>query len=240
MSFVPTATISLLLLATAGQDLVEGVATVLWWVGATGHLALTVIVLSAWFGRPDITLSQVTPAWFIPIVGNAVTPLAAPTLGSLDLAWFAFSVGLVFWLGLLPLLLHRILLHEVPLPAKLLPTLAIFIAPPAVAMLSWQALTGETRDPVSRILHSVAVMFTLLLIAQVARLHTIPFAVTYWAYSFPLAAVATASIAMAAALESTVYDVLAVFLLGLTTLVVTVVGALTLRALARGTLLGPE
>lgn len=240
MSFVPTVTISLLLLGTAGQDLVEDLATVLWWVGATGHLALTVVVLSAWFGRPDITLSQVTPAWFIPIVGNVVTPLAAPALGSVDLAWFSFSVGLIFWLGLLPLLLHRILLHEVPLPDKLLPTLAIFIAPPAVAMLSWQALTGETLDPVSRILHSVAVMFTLLLVAQVARLRTIPFAVPYWAYSFPLAAVATASIVMAAALESTLYDALAVFLLGLTTLVVAVVGALTLRALARGSLFVPE
>lgn len=240
MSFVPTVTISLLLLATAGQDLVEDLATVLWWVGATGHLTLTVVVLSAWFGRPDITLGQVTPAWFIPIVGNVVTPLAAPALGSVDLAWFSFSVGLIFWLGLLPLLLHRILLHEVPLPDKLLPTLAIFIAPPAVAMLSWQALTGETLDPVSRILHSVAVMFTLLLLAQVARLRTIPFAVPYWAYSFPLAAVATASIVMAAALESTLYDVLAAFLLGLTTLVVAVVGALTLRALARGSLFVPE
>lgn len=240
MSFVPTVTISLLLLATAGQDLVEDLATVLWWVGATGHLTLTVVVLSAWFGRPDITLGQVTPAWFIPIVGNVVTPLAAPALGSIDLAWFAFSVGLIFWLGVLPLLLHRILLHEVPLPDKLLPTLAIFIAPPAVAMLAWQALTGETLDPVSRILHSVAVMFTLLLLAQVARLRTIPFAVPYWAYSFPLAAVATASIVMAAALESTLYDVLAVFLLGLTTLVVAVVGALTLRALARGSLFVPE
>lgn len=240
MSFVPTVTISLLLLATAGQDLVEDLATVLWWVGATGHLALTVVVLSAWFGRPDITLSQVTPAWFIPIVGNVVTPLAAPALGSVDLAWFAFAVGLIFWLGLLPLLLHRILLHEVPLPDKLLPTLAIFIAPPAVAMLSWQALTGEAVDPVSRILHSAAVMFTLLLVAQAARLRTIPFAVPYWAYSFPLAAVSAASIAMAAALDPTLYDVLAVSLLGLTTLVVAVVGVLTVRALARGTLFVPE
>lgn len=240
MSFVPTVTISLLLLATAGQDLVEDLATVLWWVGATGHLALTVVVLSAWFGRPDITLSQVTPAWFIPIVGNVVTPLAAPALGSVDLAWFAFSVGLIFWLGLLPLLLHRILLHEVPLPDKLLPTLAIFIAPPAVAMLSWQALTGEVVDPVSRILHSAAVMFTLLLVAQAARLRTIPFAVPYWAYSFPLAAVSAASIAAAAALDSSLYDVLAVSLLGLTTLVVAVVGALTVRALARGTLFVAE
>lgn len=148
MSFVPTVTISLLLLATAGQDLITPVAIGLWWVGALGHLALTVVVLSAWFGRPDITLGQVTPAWLIPIVGNVVTPLAAPALGSIDLAWFAFSVGLVFWLAFLPILLQRVLLHEVPIPDKLLPTLAIFIAPPAVAMLSRPSRPHRWRWPV--------------------------------------------------------------------------------------------
>lgn len=212
----------------------------MWWVGALGHLALTVGILSAWFARADITLSHVTPAWFIPIVGNAITPIAAPALGLTDLAWFSFSVGMVLWLALLPILLHRVLLHDVPIQDQLLPTLAIFIAPPAVGMLSWQALTGAAADPVARILHSTAVMFALLLLAQVARLRTIPFAVPYWAYSFPLAAVATASITIAGALDTTVYDALAIALLALATLVVAVVGVLSLRALIRGTLLVPE
>jgi hypothetical protein len=58
-----------------------------------------------------------------------ITPLAATEIGSLELAWFAFGVGMVFWLALLPLMLHRVLLYDHPLPAKLLPTLAIFVAP---------------------------------------------------------------------------------------------------------------
>ncbi len=240
MSFVPTVTISLLLLATAGQDLIRPFAIGLWWIGALGHLALTVAVLSAWFGRADITLGQVTPAWLIPIVGNVVTPLAVPGIGSIDLAWFAFSVGLIFWLALLPLLLQRVLLNEAPIPDKLLPTLAIFMAPPAVTMLSWQSLTGSLDDPAGRILHSAAVMFALLLLAQVTRLRTVPFAVPYWAYSFPLAALTAASIAMAAALNSSAYDVLAIALLALTTLLVAVVGFLSLRAVARGTLFVPD
>ncbi|MEO3782648.1 SLAC1 anion channel family protein [Actinocorallia sp. B10E7] len=240
MAFVPTITISLLLLATAGQDLLPGAAAAAWWAGAVGHLVLTVLVLSAWFGRPDITLSQVTPAWFIPIVGNVITPLAAASLGSADLAWFSFGVGVVFWLGLLPLLLHRVLLHEVPLPQKMLPTLAIFIAPPAVVMLSWQALTGAVADPLGRILYAAAMMFTVLLLAQFARLRTIPFAVPYWAYSFPLAAAATAAIAMAEATPAPVYDVVALALLAFVTVVVAVVGTLTLRAVARREICVPE
>ena len=164
-----------------------------------GHLAATLAVLSVWFSRPDIGPAAVTPAWFIPVVGNVITPLAAAQLGSVELAWFAFGVGVVFWLGLLPLLLQRVLLHDPPLPAKLLPTIAIFIAPPAVVMLSWQALTGVVDGPVVRMLYAAAMVFVVLLLAQVPRLRPLPFALPWWAYTFPLAAASAAAISMAGA-----------------------------------------
>lgn len=240
MSFAPTITIAMLLLATAGAQVVPDAARVLWWTGAIGHLVATVLVLSAWFSRADILHAHVTPAWFIPIVGNVVTPLAAPEIGSVDVAWFAYGVGVVFWLGLLPLLLQRVLLTEQPLPERLLPTLAIFIAPPAVAMLSWEALTGQDDGPVVRILYAAAMMFVLLLIAQAARLHQVPFALPYWAYTFPLAAASAAAIAMTGAQPGWGYDAIAVALLGLTTLLLAAVSSLTLRAAARGEICVPE
>ena len=240
MTFAPTTTIALLVLATAGQDLLPGFARVAWWVGAVGHLALTVLVLTAWFGRADIAIGQMTPAWFIPIVGNVVTPLAAAEIGSVELAWFAFGVGMVFWLALLPLLLHRLLLHEAPLPAKLLPTLAIFIAPPSVALLSWGSLTGSVDDALGRVLYAAAMMFVVLLVAQIGRLHRIPFALPYWAYSFPLAAASAAAIAMAGARPQAIYDWVGVALLAATTVLVAVVGVFTLRAAARGLILVPD
>ncbi len=240
MTFVPTITIAMLVLATAGQDLVPALARGTWWVAAIAHLMLTVVVLSAWFGRADIAMGHLTPAWFIPIVGNVVTPLAAKEIGSVEFAWFAYGVGVVFWLALLPLLLHRLLLHETALPAKLLPTLAIFIAPPAVAMLSWGALTGDLDAPVARVLYAAAMMFVILLAAQVGRLRRIPFSLPYWAYSFPLAAAAAAAIAMAGARPQVIYDVVAVALLAMATVLVVVVSGLTLRAASRGQILLPE
>jgi tellurite resistance protein len=240
MTFVPTVTIALLVLAIAGQDLVTGAARVAWWVGTLGQLTLTVLVLSAWFGRADIAMGQMTPAWFIPIVGNVVSPLAADQIGSVELAWFAFAVGMVFWVALLPLLLHRLLLHEAPMPTKLLPTLAILIAPPAVAALSWQSLTGRIDDPLGRVLFAAAMMFTVLLVAQIGRLRAVPFALPYWAYSFPFAAATVAAIAMAGARPSPVYDVIGAVLLTVTTVVVAAVATLTLRAAARGEILAPE
>lgn len=240
MSFAPTITIAALLLATAGAPIVPDAAQIAWWIGALGHLTATVLVLNAWFSRADILHAHVTPAWFIPIVGNVVTPLAAAEVGSVDVAWFAYGVGLVFWLGLLPLLLQRVLLVEQPLPDKLLPTLAIFIAPPAVAMLSWEALTGQTDSPVVRILYAAAMMFVILLFIQAARLRTVPFALPYWAYTFPLAAASAAAITMAGAQPGWAYDAIAVGLLGLTTTLLVAVSTLTLRAAARGEICVPE
>lgn len=240
MTFATTVTISVLVLATAGQDVAPALASALWWVGALGHLAATLAVITVWFSRPDIGHGSVTPAWFIPVVGNVITPLAAEQLGSVDLAWFAFGVGVVFWLGLLPLLLQRVLLHAPPLAPKMLPTIAIFIAPPAVMMLSWQALTGVVDGPVVRILYSAAMAFVLLLLAQVPRLRRLPFALPWWAYTFPLAAASAAAISMAAARPQAAYDAIAVILLAGSTVLVLLVTVLTLRVAARRQICVPE
>lgn len=240
MTFAPTITISVLVLAIASQDVTPALASALWWIGAIGHLAVTVAVLSMWLSRNDIGPAAVTPAWFIPVVGNVITPLGAAQLGSVELAWFSYGVGIVFWLGLLPLLLHRVMLHDPPMPAKLLPTIAIFIAPPAVAMVAWQALTGAVDGPVVRILYAAAMVFVVLLLAQVPRLRRLPFALPAWAYTFPLAAASAAAISMAAARPQPAYDVVAVLLLSGTTVVVLAVAVLTVRAAARRQICVPE
>ncbi len=241
MTFVPTITIALLVLATAGQDVLPVAARIAWWGGALGHLSLTVVVMSWWFGRHDIVLDHVTPAWFIPIVGNVITPLAAAAVGSVELAWFSFGVGVVFWVGLLPIILRRVLLHGNALPLRLTPTLAIFIAPPAVIGLSWLALTDPAPgDPVFRILHAATVMFVLMLLAQLPLLLRLRFGLPFWAYTFPLAAAAAIAIAAAGRLPGAAYDVVAVVLLALATLVVTAVSALTVRAAVRREICVPE
>lgn len=240
MTFVPTITISLLVLATAGQDLLPRTAEAAWWVGALAHLGLTVAVIGAWFERADIGLDQITPAWFIPVVGNVVTPLAAAEIGNADLAWFSFGVGIIFWVALLPLLLFRLLLHSQPLPPRLMPTLAIFLAPPAVAMLSWQSLTDTSDGPAVRVLYAGVVAFALLLAAQLPRLRRIPFALPSWAYTFPLAAAAAAATAMAGVRPGLAYDVAAVALLGVASAMVAAVAALTVRAALRRQICVPE
>lgn len=240
MAFVPTITIGLLILATAGQDLLPGAATVAWWIGAVGHLLVMIMVMGAWFERDDIGLSQVTPAWFIPVVGNVITPLAAPALGNLQLAWFSWSVGLVFYVALLPILMLRVLLHSDPIPPKLLPTIAIFIAPPAITGISWTVLTGRQGDAVFHIFYGATMAFLLLVVAELPRLRKVPFALPYWAYTFPLTAASVMALVASATLPGAAYDVVAYVLVAVTTVVVVAVSALTLVAAARRQICVPE
>lgn len=223
MPFVPTITIATIVLATAAADLAPGIARVLWWAGALGHLLATALVLTAWSMRPDITSADITPAWLIPIVGNVVAPLAAPQVGDMDLAWFSFGVGIVFWGVFLTLIIERLLMHDTGIPAKLMPTYAVMVAPPAVALVAWSRLGHDSDDAFSRILLSVAWMFALLIGFQAKKLLAIPFALPYLAYTFPVAALAVASLLVAEALPGLVYQGLAAFALAVASIAIPVI-----------------
>lgn len=220
MAFVPTITISILILATGLAPLAPDFANVLWWIGALGHLALTAYVVSSWYIRPDITRDTITPAWLIPIVGNVVTPLAVPRIGNLELAWLSFGVGATFWLALWPMLLNRTLVHDNPIPAKLTPTVAIFIAPPSIIGVSWQSLTGSLNNPVGYILYGIGVFLGILLLLQGPRLYRRPFALPILAYTFPLAALATLTISMATETGSVFHQTVALLTLTLSVIVI--------------------
>lgn len=154
LAFVPTGSIALVILALALLESQPTVSAGLWGAGATAQFALTLDVLRTWIADPRFTLDQVHPAWFIPVVGNLVVPLAGVSHAPAQLAWYSFAVGLVYWLGLLPLVLGRLVLGGA-LPGKLAPTLAVLVAPPAVAALSWVRLGGRWTDPVAQILLDV-------------------------------------------------------------------------------------
>lgn len=240
ISFVPTITIALLVLGTALQDLARPVAVGLWWAGAVGQLVATVWAMSAWTVREDIGVEHITPAWFIPVVGNIVTPLGAPRIGSVELAWFTFGVGILFWIALLPLVLYRVVLHSTPFAPRLLPTYAIFVAPPAMGLLSWQSLTGDLEAPLARVLYATTIIFVLLVAAQWPALRRVPFGLPYWSYTFPFASAASAGLAVADGLPGIGYEVAAVLLLLASTLLTVGVLVGTLVLLVRGRLLLPE
>ncbi|OYW61713.1 MAG: C4-dicarboxylate ABC transporter [Rhizobiales bacterium 12-68-15] len=238
LHFFPTISISLLLLSIAFFRIEPNVALMLLVIGAPLHLMFTLTVLDQWLHRESFQVPHLNPAWFIPIVGNLVVPLAAAPLGYTEIGWFYFAIGIVFWLPMFAIILNRVLFHQ-PLPERMAPTLFILIAPPAVAFLAYLRLTGSL-DAFARILYFFALFLTLFLATQVPRLVRMPFYLSWWAYSFPLAAMTIASYAMHEKSGLPAYLLIAHGLLAITACVVAGLALRTGLAATRHELCVPE
>lgn len=238
IAFFPAISISLLLLSAALLEPMSQLAHGVWLVGTMLQGVLALSVISAWIGHRAFLPAQLTPAWFIPAVGNVVVPLAGAKLGYTEISWLFFSGGLIFWAVLLTLVINRLMFHD-PLPGKMVPTLMILVAPPAVAFTAWLRLSGEV-GPFGHFLLSVAYVFALIVGTQVAKFRSMPFALSWWALSFPLAALTIASFGYAEVAGSAAHLWIGAGLLAL--LVAVVVGLIlrTVLAIFAGTICVPE
>jgi tellurite resistance protein len=238
MNFVPAISISLLLFAVAFLPLSLPISRVLWIVGASMHLLISLHVINSWLHQQHFEIHHMNPAWFIPAVGNVIVPLAAVPLGYIEIAWFFFSTGMMLWLVLLVIVFNRIIFHQ-PLPEKLLPTLFILIAPPAVGFLSYTSLTGSV-DTFALVLYNFALFLTLLLFSQFPRFVRLPFFMSWWAYSFPLAAMSIASMELGRISSNAFFAQVGLVLLLLLSVLVFMLFIKTLRAAQSGTICVPE
>ncbi|MBN2629482.1 MAG: SLAC1 anion channel family protein [Rhodobacteraceae bacterium] len=238
IAFFPAISISLLLLSIVLLDPMPAVAHGVWLAGTVVQGGLALAVIGSWIGHRPFQHTQMTPAWFIPAVGNIIVPIAGAKLGYTEVSWLFFSAGLIFWVILLTLVMNRLMFHD-PLPGRMAPTLMILIAPPAVALISWLRLEG-TVGPFGHFLLSVAYVFALLVLTQLGKFRNMPFALSWWALSFPLAALSIASFSYAQAAQSDVHRMIGAGLLVLLVAVVAVLIVRTASAIAAGKICVPE
>ncbi|WP_321449547.1 SLAC1 anion channel family protein [uncultured Cohaesibacter sp.] len=238
LCFFPAASIGLILMGTAFGPFSHALSFGFWAVGSALHLFGTLAVLSTWIGHRNFELMHLNPAWFIPVVGNILVPIAGSRLGYTEISWFFFAIGILFWIVLLTLVFNRLVFHN-PLPERLLPTLMILIAPPAVGFVSFVSLTGGI-DPFSRILYYTGVFFFMIILLQVPKLSRISFAMSWWAYSFPLAALTISTLLYAEKIQSGIHETIGYGLFGL--LVLVIIGLLirTMKAILGGDICQPE
>jgi len=234
LAFFPAMSIALLLLAAASLERSQPIAEAMWIAGAAMQGVLSLAVINGWIGARSFVHGHLSPAWFIPAVGNVIVPIAGVELGYPEICWFFMSVGLVFWIVLLTLVINRLIFHD-PLPERLQPTLVILIAPPAVGFLGWVALTGGI-GPLARILLNVAFLFSLVVALQLPRILRLPFSLAFWALSFPVAAVTVASLRHAALTGSTAHRGIGLALLAVLCVIIAVLAWRTLQALRARTL----
>ncbi|MBI4755642.1 MAG: SLAC1 anion channel family protein [Betaproteobacteria bacterium] len=238
VNFFPTISIGILLLAILWADEAPGIAAVLWMAGAALHLAFTLSIMSGWIHHTHYDIKHANPAWFIPVVGNIIVPVAGVRFAPPEVSWFFFSVGLVFWLVLLTIVMYRLFFHE-PLPQRLAPTLFILLAPPSVGFIAYVALTDQL-DAFARILYHTALFLTLLLATNAARFFRLPFFISAWAYSFPLAAMTIATLVMGVRSGEAFFTWLGGALLAVLTVVVALLAVRTAVAARRGQICLPE
>lgn len=238
IAFFPAVSISLLLLAAALVELAPSVAEPLWVLATILQGVLALSVISAWIGHRAFQTGMMTPAWFIPAVGNVIVPLAGARLGYIEISWLFFSAGLIFWIVLLTLVMNRLMFHE-PMPGKMAPTLMILVAPPAVAFTAWLRLMGEP-GPFGHFLLSVSYVFALVVATQALKLRKLPFALSWRALSFPVAALSIASFGYAHTAGSDAHRWIGAGLLALLLAVVAVLITRTVLAMRAGGICIPE
>ncbi len=237
-TFFPAVSISLLLMAVCFLPENAGIANMLWIVGAILQGFLTLAIIGRWIGHKPFEYSHINPAWFIPAVGNVVAPIAGAQLGYVELSWLFFSGGILFWIILLTLVMNRLIFHT-PLPGKLLPTLVIMIAPPAVAFIAYLNLTDGV-DTFARILLNLGYVFALIVLTQIPRILKLPFAMSFWALSFPIASLTIASFRYGALAKSQAHETIGIILLVVLVALIAVLAFRTLLAITRGQICQPE
>ncbi len=192
IGFVSTITLATILLATMLFPYQVQLSKLLWMVGSAAHLLLLLRITTLWINYQGFSVPDTNPSWFIPVVGSLTVPLVGIDHGPIEISWFFFSIGLLFWVVLFTIFLYRILFHH-PLAEKLVPTLFILMAPPSLAAISWTKLTGEFSE-FGFILYSIALfMFLLVLLQYKLYFQLREFYLSWWTFSFPLSAMTMAS-----------------------------------------------
>lgn len=194
MNFFAAISISFLLLATSFVSVSSQISLVLWVIGALMQSSLTIAFLHNLLWKESFHVSHFTPLSFLPIVGNLVVPIAGSEHVHEQINFFFFGFGILFSIIYLTFMFHRLFFHQ-QLPVKMLPTIFILLAPPAVAFVAYVQITN-TIDRFANLLYGIAFFIGVLLLMQLKKILSNPFSLPAWALLFPSGAMTIATIMM--------------------------------------------
>jgi len=128
VNFFPLIAKICLVLSVVYLDRSMQVSYYLWVTGVVLQLLASVFIISSWINQSHFKIEHMTPGWFIPIVGAIIVPIAGVKHGFIEVSWFFFAVGIIFWIALFTIVMYRMIFHA-SIPDRLLPTLFILFAP---------------------------------------------------------------------------------------------------------------
>ena len=194
-SFAALVPVSSLLAAQILQPYAHSVALALFGVAVVAQLVLGVYLHGRlWQGgrKPEL----ITAAIYLPTVASSfVAGTAAAAFGFHQLGGLFFGAGVLSWLAIESMILHRAAVHEA-LPEALRPILGIQLAPPVVGGVTYLSLSSGTPDLIALMLLGYGLYQALMLLRLLPWIRQQAFGPGYWAFSFGVAALPTMAIRM--------------------------------------------
>jgi tellurite resistance protein len=153
------------------------------------------LLLGAWFTgfwmRGGTELDRLHPGYFLPTAaGGLVSAASAAQVGQHRLGVVMLGLGLICWVILGSMILLRLIFRP-PLPDALAPTMAIEIAPPAVASLAYIAISGGRIDAFASLLAGYGLLIALAQMPLMPRYARLKFGLATWSFTFSWASVAS-------------------------------------------------
>jgi tellurite resistance protein len=210
-----------------GMSLVAGgvapyfpaLGNMLWWASFALMLAFQAWALVRWLSG-GIELAQVNAGWLIVMVGGIVLPGPGIALGYVEASRFIFGISAAATPLLMALLFYRAVLGP-PLPEVLRPSWFILLVPPSLVYANGVALYQGLSFLENLFYFSLVLAAALLVYARgFARWQ---FGVPWWAFTFPLDALAYAAARYAQDHPSALWRAVAGATLALATLFVVLV-----------------
>ena len=201
---------------------------ILWWSAFVLLLAFQAWALLRWLSG-GIELAQVNAGWLIIMVGGIVLPGPGLALGHVEASRFAFGTSAVATPLLMALLFYRAVLGP-PLPEVLRPSWFILLVPPSLIYANGLALYPEMTFLQSFFFFGVLLAVALALYAR--AFWRWRFGPPWWAFTFPLDALAYAAARHAQDHPGAVWRAVAAATLALATAFVALVLWRTLRSAA--------
>ncbi|MCD6136663.1 C4-dicarboxylate ABC transporter [Candidatus Bipolaricaulota bacterium] len=185
----------------------------MWVVGSAITVIFAFVVPYITFKGEHVTLDHISPALFIPPVALLVIPIVGNSLIGHFSGWadewiifanyFGLGAGFFIYLALLAVSMYRFIIHH-PLPNVLAPTIWINLGPIGATILALYKLAphgagAANQSPIylfGFLLWGFGVwwvgMAIMLTIHYIRRLK-LPYAMSWWAFTFPLGAYVAAS-----------------------------------------------
>jgi tellurite resistance protein len=192
VGFFSTIPIAGLLLSAGLFPYSVALADILWWLSTALMFVLSLLLVSRLLTESH-PVDNANGSWLIGMVSPIIVPIAGLQLCHHAISHFMLSIGIFMWLVVFTIIMNRTIFGG-EVAHGLRPTWFIFLVPPSIIFISYMDMKGGELDFFARSLYSLTIFLTAVLCFVARDFLKWPFSVAWWAFTFPLVAMASATV----------------------------------------------